>query len=60
MLTLPSEFTAIILAFAPLFFNGVWRYALILLTGAILVPGKRIVTSALWVMGLSDELHFQI
>ena len=24
MLTLPSEFTSIIVAFAPLFFNGVW------------------------------------
>jgi hypothetical protein len=60
MLTLPSEFTAIILAFAPLFFNGVWRRALILLIGAILAPGKRTVTSALRAMGLSDERHFQM
>jgi len=60
MLTLPSEFTAIILAFAPLFFNGVWRCALILLIGAILAPGKRTVTSALRVTGLSDERRFQM
>ncbi len=60
MLTLPSEFTAIILAFAPLFFNGVWRSAHILLIGAILSPGKRTVTSALRVMGLSGERRFQI
>ena len=60
MLTLPSAFTPIILAFAPLFFNGVWRCAHILLIGAILAPGKRTVTSALRVMGLSDERRFQI
>src|SRR5450631_655878 len=60
MLILPSEFTAIILPFAPLFFNRVWRCALILLIGAILAPGKRTVTSALRVMGLSDERRFQI
>lgn len=60
MLNLPSAFTSIIVAFAPLFFNGVWRCALILLIGAILAPGKRTVTSALRVMGLSDESQFQI
>ena len=59
MLTLPSAFTPIIVAFAPLFFNGVWRSAQILLIGAILAPGKRTVTSALRVMGLSDERRFQ-
>ena len=60
MLTLPPEFTAIILAFAPLFFNEVWNCAQILLIGAILAPGKRTVTSALRVMVLSDERRFQI
>ena len=60
MLTLPLEFTSIIVAFAPLFFNGVWRSAYILLIGAILAPGKRTVTSALRVMGLSEERRFQI
>lgn len=60
MPNLPSEFASIILAFAPLFFNGVWRCAQVLLLGAILAPGKRTVTSALRVMGLSDEPQFQI
>lgn len=60
MPNLPSEFAPIILAFAPLFFNGVWRCAQVLLLGAILAPGKRTVTSALWVMGLSDQPNFQI
>jgi hypothetical protein len=60
MLTLPSAFTSIIVAFAPRFFNGVWRCAYILLIGAILAPGKRTVTSALRVMGLSGERRFQV
>jgi hypothetical protein len=59
MPNLPSEFASIILAFAPLFFNGVWPRAQVLLLGAILAPGKRTVTSALRVMGLSQERHFQ-
>lgn len=60
MLNLPPAFTSIIVAFAPLFFNGVWRCARILLIGAILAPGKRTVTSALRGMGLSGERRFQI
>jgi len=60
MLNLPSAFTPVIVAFAPLFFNGVWNCAQTLLIGAILAPGKRTVTSALRVMGLSGERRFQI
>jgi hypothetical protein len=59
MPTLPPEFTSIILIFAPLFFHRVWPCAQVLLVGAILAPGKRTVTSALRVMGLSTERHFQ-
>jgi hypothetical protein len=59
MPTLPPEFTSIILAFAPLFFHRVWDRAQGLLMGALLAPGKRTVTSALRVMGLSTERHFQ-
>ena len=44
----------------PAVFNSVWRCAQILLLGAILAPGKRTVTNALRVMGLSDERRFQI
>ena len=37
----------------------VWEWAKILLVGAILAPGKRTMTSALRVMGLSQERQFQ-
>jgi hypothetical protein len=56
---MPAELAFIILAFRPLFSHRVWRCAQGLLIGAILAPGKRTVTSALRVMGLSDERHFQ-
>lgn len=59
MLTLPSELTGLIVAFAPLFSKPVWQHAQVLLVGAILAPGKRTVTSALRVCGLSQERHFQ-
>src|SRR5215210_6266179 len=59
MLTLPSELTTLIVSFAPLFSKPVWQHAQVLLVGAILSPGKRTVTSALRVMGLSQERHFQ-
>ena len=59
MLTLPLELTTLIVSFAHLFSNRVWSHAQVLLVGAILAPGKRTVTSALRVMGLSDDEHFQ-
>src|SRR4051794_33344042 len=59
MPTMPAELAFIILAFRPLFSQRVWACAQTLLIGAILAPGKRTVTSALQVMGLSDEHHFQ-
>jgi len=55
---LPSRFAAVILAFAPLFFQRSWRHAEVLLTGAILAPGKRTVTSLLRIMGLAHERRF--
>ena len=59
MPTLSTEYLTLILAFAPVFTKRVWQHVQILLTGAILAPGKRTVTAALRVMGLSDERHFQ-
>ena len=59
MLTLPSELTSLIVGFAPLFSKPVWKHVQVLLIGAILAPGKRTVTSALRVMGLSHERRFQ-
>jgi hypothetical protein len=59
MLTLPKTYCTLISKFALVFSKRVWRHAQVLLIGAILAPGKRTVTSALRVMGLSDEQHFQ-
>src|SRR5664279_1496358 len=59
MPTLPPELASILLAFCPLFSCRVWKSAHVLFIGAILAPGKRTVSSALRVMGLGDEQHFQ-
>ncbi len=59
MLTLPVELANLIVGFAPLFSNPVWEHVQVLLVGAILAPGKRTVTSALRVMGLSTDERFQ-
>ena len=59
MSTLPAGFAKLILPFACLFSKRVFQSVQVLLVGAILAPGKRTVTSALRVMGLSQEAHFQ-
>jgi len=56
---MPSEIIALLIAFAPLFSRPVFAQVQVLVIGAILAPGKRTVTSALRVMGLSHERHFQ-
>ena len=56
---MPCEFVALMVAFAPLFSKPVFRHAQVLLMGAILSPRKRTVTSALRVMGKSQDEHFQ-
>jgi hypothetical protein len=52
---LPSRFAAVIIAFAPLFLQRSWRHAEVLLTGAILAPGRCTVTSILRISGLARE-----
>jgi len=59
MLTLPRKYDTLIAAFAPIVGKRVWPQVLVLVVGAILAPGKRTVTSALQIMGLSAEEHFQ-
>jgi hypothetical protein len=56
---MPCEFIALIGAFAPLCSTPVFQHAQALLMGAMLSPGKRTVTSALRVMGLSQDAQFQ-
>ncbi|MBA2516097.1 MAG: transposase [Solirubrobacterales bacterium] len=53
-----SRFAAVILAFAPLFLQRSWRHAEVLLTGAILAPGRRTVASVLRITGLAQERRF--
>ena len=55
---LPPRFAAVILTFAPLFLQRSWRHAEVLLTGAILAPGQRTVTSILRITGLARERRF--
>src|SRR5918994_6488900 len=55
---LPSRFAAVILCFAPLFFQRSWRHAEVLLTGAILAPGRRTVTGILRITGRGRERRF--
>jgi hypothetical protein len=56
---MPCEFVALMVAFAPLFSKPVFQHVRVLLIGAILTPRKRTVTSALRVMGKSQDQHFQ-
>jgi hypothetical protein len=59
MLTLPDEYNTQFAQIQPFFSRRVWKLANVLLVGAILAPGKRTVTAALRIMGLSQERHFQ-
>ena len=46
--------------FAPCFTAAVWRHALVLVIGTLLVPGRRTVTAALRVMGLGHTSSFAL
>ena len=47
MRTLPSMMIGVLAPFAPLFSERVFEHVQVLLSGAILAPGKRTVSSAL-------------
>jgi hypothetical protein len=53
------DWVSLLAVFAPLFAKRAGRYIPVLITGAILAPGKRTITSALCIMGLENECHFQ-
>jgi hypothetical protein len=59
MRDLPEAIITVLRHFELAFSERVWEWAKILLIGAILAPGKRTVTAALRVMGLSNEAQFQ-
>jgi hypothetical protein len=59
MLTLPDDIFALLAPFAPLFSRRVWRYVPTLVVGAIVAPGRRMVSSVLRAVGLAQVRHFQ-
>jgi DDE superfamily endonuclease len=59
MRDLPDAIIHVLRYFEVAFSEPVWQWAKVLLIGAILAPGKRTVTAALRVMGLSNETQFQ-
>lgn len=59
MLLLPADILAFLAPFAPLFSRRVWHHAQVLVVGAILAPGRRMVSTALRAVGLSHLPTFQ-
>src|SRR5918912_1536864 len=59
MLTLPPAMLPLLAPFVPLFRRRVWPYALVLVVGTLLAPGKRTVTAALRVLGLAPTRRFE-
>src|SRR5829696_7455408 len=58
MCTLPEQMIRALAPFAPLFSKSVWRQVRVLITGAILAPGCRTVSSALRAMGFDQQKRF--
>jgi hypothetical protein len=59
MLSLPDDMFALVAAFAPLFSRRVWRSVPVLVVGAILAPGRRMVSTALRAVGLGQYPRIQ-
>lgn len=59
MLLFSSGFISLLQSFAPLFDFRVWRYAQLLLVGAILAQGKRTITAVLRIVGRGNVQRFQ-
>ncbi len=59
MQLLPADIVALLAPFAPLFSRPVWRHVQVLLVGAILAPGRRMVSSVLRTVGLDRLPQFQ-
>ena len=55
MPSLPDPIVSLLSPFTSLFDARTWRKVQILLTGVILAPGRRTVTSALYALGLQEE-----
>ncbi len=60
MPSLPDAIVALLSPFASLFDMRTWRKVQILLTGVILAPGRRTVSTALYVLGLQGRGDFAL
>ena len=58
MLTPSTAIISVLQPFSTLFRQKTWMKAHLLLVGAVLAPRRRTVTSALRIMGLSDDAGF--
>jgi len=58
--SVPEVLAAWLRPFAPSFTTAVWRHVLVLVAGALLVPGRRTVTAALRAMGLDQAPGFAV
>ena len=59
MLTLLDDIVTLLASFAPLFSRRVWRYVPVLVVGALLAPGRRMVSTAWRALRLGQVRHFQ-
>ncbi len=59
MLPLPEDIFAPLASFAPVFARRVWRYMPVLVVGAILAPGRQMVSTVLRTIDLGEIRHFQ-
>src|SRR5690348_13366200 len=59
MLVLPSDIMALLVPFAPLFSARIWRHIPVFVAGAILAPGRRMVSSVLRAVGLTQLPNYQ-
>jgi hypothetical protein len=57
---LPGFLLSRLAVFCDLFTRPTWANVLLLLTGAVLSPGRRVVTAALRILGLDQETNFPI
>ena len=60
MFTLPEVIVSVLQPFEKLFDPRTWRKAQLLAVGAILSPGKRTVSAALSVLGMSERADFSL
>lgn len=58
MSNLPDEFIVLILQYAGMFSKPVFEHVKLMVSGAILAPGKRTVSSVLQIMGMRQEKRF--